>query len=216
MNVSKRSITFLILLVLLLTLVTGCSVFQNSGKPNAGTAKNLLTSDYAVIELGNIWLFDEKNSTVGILYILRPGPSTEYNKYYDLKILWGEYVLSDMSTRFLSPEDEREETIGLGEEAANQFIKLLKGTSEYQKLQRELEKVREEQIKLRDKEDEMKYNLFWKGEVPSYDETKKIAEQVKAADSREKEIIQKLNELPYTARLPSSFVNSLELIVEAK
>ena len=71
---------------MLITPVIGCSAFQNSGEHNAGVAKNLLTSDYAVVELGNIWLFDEKNSTVGISYILRPGPDTEYGKYYDKSV----------------------------------------------------------------------------------------------------------------------------------
>ena len=84
MNMGKTKVLCLALSVLLLTPVVACSAFQNSGESSTGAAKNVLASDYAVVELGNIWLFDEKNSTVGISYTLRPGPDTEYDKYYDI------------------------------------------------------------------------------------------------------------------------------------
>jgi len=217
MNISKGKMAFLVICVLLITPVIGCSAFQNSGEHNAGAAKNLLTSDYAVVELGNIWLFDEKNSTVGISYILRPGPGTEYDKYYDIKIIWGEYVVSGSSVRFRSQDFEfGGETIVLEAAAAEQFIKLLTETSEYQRLLRAFEKLQEEKRKFHEKEEEIAYNLFWKGEAPSYDEYKKAMAQIQDMDAREKQIIQEFYEFPYTARLPSSFVNSLELIVEAK
>ena len=217
MNIGKRSITFLILFVLLITPVIGCSAFQNSGERNAGAAKNLLTSDYAVVELGNIWLFDEKNSTVGISYILRPGPDTEYDKYYDIKIIWGEYVVGGGLVSFRSQDSELGGmNIALEEAAAEQFIQLLTEPSEYQKLLREFENLQEEKREFHEKEEEIAYNLFWKGEAPSYDEYKKAMEQIQDMDAREKQIIQEFYEFPYSARLPSSFVNSLELIVEAK
>lgn len=217
MNIGKRRIVFLALCVLFITPVIGCSAFQNSGEHNAGAAKNLLTSDYAVVELGNIWLFDEKNSTVGISYILRPGPGTEYDKYYDIKIIWGEYVVSGSSVRFRSQGFEfGGETIVLEAAAAEQFIKLLAETSEYQRLLRAFENLQEEKRKFHEKEEEIAYNLFWKGEAPSYDEYKKAMAQIKDMDAREKQIIQEFYEFPYSARLPSSFVSSLELIVEAK
>jgi len=217
MNIGKRSITFLILFVLLITPVISCSAFQNSGEPNSGTAKNLLTSDYAVVELGNIWLFDEKNSLVGISYILRPSSSTEYDKYYDIKITWGEYVVSGGTVRFRSQDFEfGGMTIALEGAAAEQFIKLLTETSEYQKLIRAFENLQEEKRRFHEKEEEIAYNLFWKGEAPSYDEYKKAMVQIKDMDTREKQIIQEFYEFPYSARLPSSFVNSLELVAESK
>ena len=217
MNIGKRSILFLVLFVLLITPVIGCSAFQNSGERNAGAAKNLLTSDSAVVELGNIWLFDEKNSTVGISYILWPGTDTEYDKYYDIKIIWGEYVVGGGSVRFRSQDFEfGGETIVLEGAAAEQFIELLAETSEYKRLLREFEKLQEEKRKFHDKSEEMAYNLFWKGEAPSYEEYKKAMAQIKDMDAREKQIIQEFYEFPYSARLPSSFVNSLELVVKAK
>jgi hypothetical protein len=217
MNTSKRKIAFFILSVLLITLVIGCSTFQNSSVRNAGAAKTLLTSDYAVVELGNIWLFDERNSTVGISYILRPGPGTEYDKYYDIKIIWGEYIVSGSSVRFRSRDFEfGGETIVLKGVAAEQFIKLLTETSEYQRLLKAFEKLQEEKRRFHDKEEEIAYNLFWKGEAPSYGEYKEAMAQIQNIDIREKQIIQEFYEFPYTARLPSSFVNSLELISEAK
>ena len=217
MNIGKRSIWFLVIFVLLITPVIGCSVFQNLGERNAGAAKNLLTSDYAVVELGNIWLFDEKNSTVGISYILRPGPSTEYDKYYDIKIIWGEYLVSGSSVRFRSQDFEfGGETIVLEAAAAEQFIELLAETSEYQKLIRAFENLQEEKRKFHEKEEEIAYNLFWKGEAPSYDEYKKAMAQIKDMDTREKQIIQEFYEFPFSGVFPSSFVKSLELVVEAK
>lgn len=217
MNIGKRKIVFLVLCVLFITPVVGCSAFQNSGERNGGAAKNLLTSDYAVVELGNIWLFDEKNSTVEISYILRPGPDTEYDKYYDIKITWGEYVVSGSTVRFRSQDFEfGGMTIALEGAAAEQFIKLLTGTSEYQKSIRAFENLQEEKRKFHEKEEEMAYNLFWKGEAPSYDEYKKAMAQLQDMDAREKQIIQEFYEFPYSARLPSSFVNSLELVVESK
>ncbi len=217
MNIAKIKIIFLVLSVLFITSVIGCSAFQNSGERNAGGAKNLLTSDYAVVELGNIWLFDEKNSKVGISYILRPGSGTEYDKYYDIKIIWGEYVVSGSSVRFRSQDFEfGGETIVLETAAAEEFIKLLTETSEYQRLLRAFENLQDEKRKFHEKEEEMAYNLFWKGEAPSYDEYKKAMAQIQDMDAREKQIIQDFYEFPYTARLPSSFVNSLELVVEAK
>lgn len=214
---NKKMIAFLVLCFLSITSVTGCSAFQNSGEHKPGEAENLLTSDYAVVELGNIWLFDEKNSTVGISYILRPGPDTEYDKYYDIKIIWGEYVVSGSSVRFRSQDFEfGGETIVLEASAAEQFIELLTETSEYQKLIRAFENLQEEKKKFHGKEEEMAYNLFWKGEAPSYDEYKKAMAQIQDMDAREKQIIQEFYEFPYSARLPSSFVNSLELVVESK
>lgn len=216
MNTGKRNIWFLVI-VLLITPVIGCSAFQNAGEHNAGAVKNLLTSDYAVVELGNIWLFDEKNSTVGISYILRPGASTEYDKYYDIKIIWGEYVVGGGSVRFRSQDFEfGGMTIVLEAEAAEQFIDLLSETDEYKRLLREFENLQEEKRKFHEKEEEIAYNLFWKGEAPSYDEYKKAMAQIKDMGAREKQIIQEFYEFPYSARLPSSFVNSLELVVEAK
>jgi len=217
MNIGKRSITFLILFVLLVTPIIGCSAFQNSGEHKPGEAENLLTSDYAVVELGNIWLFDEKNSTVGISYILRPGPGTEYDKYYDIKIIWGEYVVSGSSVQFQSQDFEfGGMPITLEGAAAEQFIKLLTEASEYQKLIRAFENLQEEKRKFHEKEEEMAYNLFWKGEAPSYDEYKKAMEQIQHMDAREKQIIQEFYEFPFSGVFPSSFVNSLELVVEAK
>jgi len=217
MSVSKGKIVFLILCFLFIAPVLGCSALQNSGEHNAGAAKNLLTSDYAVVELGNIWLFDEKNSTVGISYILRPGPDTEYDTYYDIKIIWGEYVVSGGTVRFRSQDFEfGGETIVLEAAAAEQFIKLLAETSEYQRLLRAFENLQEEKRKFHEKEEEIAYNLFWKGEAPSYDEYKKAMAQIQDMDAREKQIIQEFYEFPYSARLPSSFVSSLELVVEAK
>ncbi|MFC1934888.1 hypothetical protein ACFLXZ_01050 [Chloroflexota bacterium] len=183
-------------------------------KDDSEASKKLLTSDYAVVELGNIWLFDEKNSTVGISYILRPGPSTEYGKFYDYKITWGEYLVGGSSSRFRSQDFVFEgKTIVLEEAAAEQFIKLLTETSEYQRLLRAFENLQEEKRKFHEKEEEIAYNLFWKGEAPSYDEYKKTMTQLKDMDAREKQIIQEFYEFPYTARLPDSFINSLELIV---
>ena len=217
MNIGKRSVMSIVLCVLFITPVIGCSTFQNSGEYNAGGAKNLLTSDYAVVELGNIWLFDEKNSKVGISYILRTGSGTEYDKYYDIKIIWGEYVVSGSSVRFRSQDFEfGGETIVLETAAAEQFIKLLAETSEYQRLLRAFENLQEEKRRFHEKEEEMAYNLFWKGEAPSYDEYKKAMAQIRDMDAKEKQIIQDFYEFPYTARLPSSFVNSLELVVKAK
>ena len=191
--------------ILCITTAIGCS------------AKNVLSSDLAVVELGNIWLFDEKNSTVGISYILWPGTDTEYDKYYDIKIIWGEYVVSGSSVRFQSQDFEfGDETIVLEGAAAEQFIELLAETSEYKRLLREFEKLQEEKRKFHDKSEEMAYNLFWKGEAPSYEEYKKAMAQIKDMDAREKQIIQEFYEFPYSARLPSSFVNSLELVVKAK
>jgi hypothetical protein len=225
MNIGKRIIAFLILCVFIVSF-SGCSTIESlgervggSGEHNAGAAKNLLTSDYAVVELGNIWLFDEKNSTVGISYILRPGPGTEYDKYYDIKIIWGEYVVSGMLSRFRSQDFEsggKTETIVLEEAAAEQFIKLLAETPEYKRLRREFEKLQEEKRRFREREDEMAYNLLWKGEAPSYNEYKKAMAQIKDMDAREKQIIQEFYEFPYSAPLPRSFVSSLELVVEAK
>lgn len=216
MNIGKRSLVFLILFVLFITPVIGCSAFQNSGEHNAGGAKNLLTSDYAVVELGNIWLFDEKNSKVGISYILRPGSGTEYDKYYDIKIIWGEYVVSGSSVRFRSQDFEfGGMTIVLEKAAAEQFIKLLAETPEYKRLRREFEKLQEEKRKSQERMDKLLYDFFWR-EAPSYDEYTKAMEQIKDMDAREKEIIQKFYEFPYTAPLPSSFVRSLELVVKAK
>jgi len=219
MNIGKRKIVFLVLCVLFITPIIGCSAFQSLGEQgsNSDSQKNVLSSELAVVELGNIWLFDEKNSTVGISYVLRPGPDTEYDKYYDIKIIWGEYVLSGSSVRFRSQDFEfGGETLVLEEAAAEQFIKLLTETSEYQKLLREFENLQEEKREFHEKEEEIAYNLFWKGEAPSYDEYKKAMAQIQDMDAREKQIIQEFYEFPYSARLPSSFVSSLELVVEAK
>ena len=149
MNVvkNKKMIAFLVLCFLLITSVTGCSTLQNLGKDNGEAANILLTSDYAVVELGNIWLFDEENSTVGISYILRPGSSTEYNKYYDMKIIWGEYVVGGGMVTFRSQDSEDGGMTITLEAAAEQFIKLLTETSEYQKLLREFESLQEEKRK---------------------------------------------------------------------
>ena len=101
-------------------------------------------------------------------------------------------------------------------ELAKQYIDLLAETPEYKKLRGDFERLQEEKRKFHEKEEEMAYNLFWKGEAPSYDEYKKAMAQIQDMDAREKQIIQEFYEFPYSARLPSSFVNSLELVVEAK
>lgn len=220
MNIGKRSILFLVLFVLLITTVIGCSTIENVGERigSSDSSKSVLSSDLAVVELGKIAIFDEQNSTVAISYILRPGSSTEFDKqYYDVKILLEGQVVGGGLVRFQSPDFEfAGNAIILKGEAAKQFIKLLTETSEYQRLLRAFEKLQEEKREFHDKSEEMTYNLFWKGEAPSYDEYKKAMAQIKEMDAREKQIIQDFYEFPYSARLPSSFVSSLELVVEAK
>ena len=116
----------------------------------------------------------------------------------------------------LDPREIRNALITLIGEPAKQYIKLLYETPEYKRLRREFEKLQEEKRKFHEREEEMAYNLFWKGEAPSYDEYKKAMAQIQDMDAREKQIIQEFYEFPYSARLPSSFVSSLELVVEAK
>jgi len=210
MNISKKSLVFLIVFVLFITPVIGCSASQNSVKDN------ILISDYAVVELGNIWLFDEENSVVGVSYTLRPGVNTEFGKYYDITISWGDYVVSSYITQFRSEDSEfGGESITLENTAAKQFVELLTETIDYQKLLKDFENLQEEKREFHEKEEEIAYNIFWKGEAPSYDEYKKAMAQIQDMDAREKQIIQDFYEFPYTASLPNSFVNSLELVVKA-
>ena len=229
MNIGKRKIVFLVLCVLFITPVIGCSAFQNSGEHNAGAAKNLLTSDYVVVELGNVLMFDESKAVVGISAIANPGRSAEIGKRYGITILWnGQQVgygvaefrslktVAFESRGDLDPREIREALISLTGEPAKQYIDLLYETPEYKRLRGEFEKLQEEKRKFREREDELAYNLFWKGEAPTYDEYKKAIAQIKDMDAREKQIIQAFYEFPFSGVFPSSFVKSLELVVEVK
>ena len=119
--------------------------------------------------------------------------------------------------RFRSQEHESSlQTMVLEGRAAERFIELLTETKEYQRLLRAFENLQAEKRRFREKEEEMAYNLFWRGEAPSYDEYKKAMAQLEDMDAREKQIIQEFYEFPYSARLPSSFVSSLELVVEVR
>ena len=81
---------------------------------------------------------------------------------------------------------------------------------------RAFENLQEEKRKFHEKEEEIAYNLFWKGEAPSYDEYKKAMAQIQDMDAREKQIIQEFYEFPFSGVFPRSFVSSLELAVESK
>ena len=66
------------------------------------------------------------------------------------------------------------------------WVQLIAETSEYKKLRRDSARLQEEKRALHDKSEEMIYDLFWKGEMPSYDEYKKAMAQI-SLDSIEKE-----------------------------
>ena len=231
MNIGKRSITLLILFVLLITPVIGCSAFQNSGERLgiSDSSNKVIVSDFVTVELGNVLMFDESKANVGISAIANPGRSAEIGKRYHITILWngqqvGHGVAEFRSLRTvtfdsrgeLDPREIRQALISLDGDLAKQYIDLLYETPEYKRLRGEFEKLQEEKRKFREREEEMAYNLFWKGEAPSYDEYKKAMAQIKDMDAREKQIIQEFYEFPFSGVFPSSFVNSLELVVESK
>jgi len=218
MNIGKRSILFLVLFVLLITPVIGCS-----------TNEKVVVSELVTVELGKVIMFDEDKAIVGISAIANPGRSAEIGKRYNITILWNGQEVGDGVAEFMSlktvafdsrgeldPREIRMALICLDGELAKQYIALLAETPEYQKLQRDFENLQEEKREFHEKEEEIAYNLFWKGEAPSYDEYKKAMAQIQDMDAREKQIIQEFYEFPFSGVFPRSFVSSLELAVESK
>ena len=231
MNIGKRKLWFFIIFVLLITPVIGCSTIESVVKRvgSVASSERVVVSELVTVELGKVIMFDERKAIVGISAIANPGRSAEIGKRYNIAILWNGQQVGDGVTEFrslktvafdsrgdLDPREIRNALISLEGETAKQYIDLLGETPEYKRLRREFEKLQEEKRKFHDKSEELAYNLFWKGEVPSYDEYKKAMEQIKDMDAREKEIIQKFYEFPFSGVFPSSFVKSLELVVESK
>ncbi len=231
MNIGKRKIVFLVLCVLFITPVIGCSTIDSLGEwlGISDSSNKVIVSEFVTVELGKVIMFDERKAIVGISAIVNPGHSAEIGKRYKIAILWNGQQVGDGVAEFrslktvtfdsrgeLDPREIRQALIGLDGELARQYIDLLYETPEYQKLLREFENLQEEKRKFHEKEEEMAYNLFWKGEAPSYDEYKKAMAQIKDMDAREKQIIQQFYEFPFSGVFPSSFVNSLELVVETK
>ncbi len=231
MNIGKRSIMFLVLFILFIAPVIGCSTIENVGERIGGSVSNekVVISEFVTVELGEVIMFDEEKSIVGISGTVNPGRSAKIGTRYNIAILWKGQKVGDGIAEFrslktvefdsrgdLDPREIRNALISLDGELAKQYIALLAETSEYKTLRRDFERLQEEKRKFHDKSEEMTYNLFWKGEVPSYNEYKKAMAQSKDMDAREKEIIQKFYEFPFSGVFPSSFVNSLELAVEVK
>ena len=231
MNISKRSIMSLVLCVLFITPVIGCSTIESVVKRvgSVASSERVVVSELVAVELGEVIMFDEQKSIVGISAIVNPGRSAEIGKRYNIAILWNGQQVGDGIAEFrslktvafdsrgdLDPREIRMALIGLDGELAKQYIDLLAETPEYKKLRGDFERLQEEKRKFHEKEEEMAYNLFWKGEAPSYDEYKKAMAQIQDMDAREKQIIQAFYEFPFSGVFPSSFVNSLELVVESK
>ncbi len=231
MNIGKRKIVFLVLCVLFITPVIGCSAFQSLDERlgSSDSSNKVIISEFVTVELGNVLMFDESKAVVGISAIANPGRSAEIGKRYNITILWngqqvGHGVAEFRSLRTvtfdsrgeLDPREIRQALINLDGDLAKQYIDLLYETPEYKRLRGEFEKLQEEKRKFREREEELAYNLFWKGEAPTYDEYKKAMAQIKDMDAREKQIIQEFYEFPFSGVFPSPFVNSLELVVEAK
>jgi len=231
MNIGRRRIVFLAVCVLFITPVIGCSTIESVGERVGGSISNekVVVSELVTVELGKVIMFDESKAVVGIAAIANPGRSAEINKRYVITIFWNGQQVGDGIAEFrslrtvafdsrgeLDPREIRQALIHLDGEPAKQYIDLLYETPEYKRLRREFEKLQEEKRKFHEKEEEIAYNLFWKGEAPSYDEYKKAMAQLKDMDAREKQIIQQFYEFPFSGVFPSSFVNSLELVVEIK
>ncbi len=231
MNIGKRKLWFFVIFVLLITPIIGCSTIESVDERIGGSDSNgkVVVSELVTVELGKVIMFDERKAIVGISAIANPGRSAEIGKRYNIAILWNGQQVGDGVAEFMSlrtvtfdsrgdldPREIRQALIGLDGEFAKQYFDLLAETPEYKKLRRDFEGLQEEKRKFHDKSEEMAYNLFWKGEAPSYDEYKKAMAQIKDMDAREKEIIQKFYEFPFSGVFPSSFVRSLELVVEVK
>lgn len=232
MNTNKNKMAFLVIMcILLITPVIGCSTTESLGEQSGspGSSERVVVSELVTVELGQVLMFDESQSVVGIAAIANPGRSAEINKRYVITILWNGQRVGDGIAEFrslqtlafdsrgdLDPREIRDALIVLDGELAKQYIDLLYETPDYQRLLRDFENLQEEKRKFHEKEEEIAYNLFWKGEAPSYDEYKKAMTQIEDMDAREKQIIQEFYEFPFSGVFPSSFVSSLELVVEAK
>ena len=231
MNIGKRKIVFLVLCVLFITPVIGCSTIESLGEwlGSSDSSNKVIVSEFVTVELGNVLMFDESKAVVGISAIANPGRSAEIGKRYGITILWNGQQVGYGVAEFrslktvtfdsrgeLDPREIRQALISLDGDLAKQYIDLMYETPEYKRLRGEFEKLQEEKRKFREREDELAYNLFWKGEAPTYDEYKKAMAQIKDMDAREKQIIQAFYEFPFSGVFPSSFVKSLELVVEVK
>jgi len=230
MNIGKRIVAFLILCVFIVSFI-GCSAIESLAERvgSSSSSERVVVSELVTVELGKVLMFDERKANVGIAAIANPGRSAQIGKRYNIAILWNGQQVGDGVAEFMSlktmtfdsrgdlaPREIRDAMIHLEGETAKQYINLLAETPEYKKLRRDFERLQEEKRKFHDKSEELAYNLFWKGEAPSYDEYKKAMAQIKDMDAREKQIIQQFYEFPFSGVFPSSFVNSLELVVEIK
>jgi len=230
-NIGKRRIVFLVLCVLFVTPVIGCSTIESLVERlgSSDSSNRVIVSEFVTVELGKVLTFDESKAVVGISAIANPGRSAETGKRYNITILWNGQQVGHGVAEFrslktvtfdsrgeLDPREIRQALIVLDGDLAKQYIDLLYETPEYKRLRGEFEKLQEEKRKFREREEELAYNLFWKGEAPTYDEYKKAMTQIKDMDTREKQIIQEFYEFPFSGVFPSSFVKSLELVVETK
>jgi signal transduction histidine kinase len=186
----------------------------------------VIISDYITVELGEISV-DRSKQQVHIFCIVNPGKFAETNTEYNINILWnGESIgagIANFKTlkiipfeSFLEVErgDFREAIICLEEEQITQYRDLLVETPEYKALLSEKKQLIEEKQSLADKEEEITYNLFLKGESPSYDEYKKITERIEYVNNRLSEINKGINDVWSLEIIPDEFINSLELVVE--
>ncbi len=231
MNIGKRKMVFLVLCGLFTIPAISCStVGDSAGRVGgAGSSQRVVVSDLVTVELGKVLTFDAGASIVSLFGIANPGRPAEIGKRYGITILWKGQRVGDGTAQFwslktvtfasrseLDPREVRQVQITLQGELARQYIDLLAQSPEHKRLRKELDKLQEEKGKLQERQNEMQYNLFWKGEAPSYDEAKKATAQVKDVDAREKQLNQAIRDFPFSGVLPTSFVNSLEVVVEAK